>query len=164
MFLIKGEGNTGTVNNINVGNVRNLLDDDDATRHAFCEHIEDSDIVYRLDEEPRKALMGIFRDVFFNPKRKDNMVVAIPNIDPLSIFLHSGKSWEQAPDIVLNQFANILAYYMNEVRARQRLPPAKINSIWSVVNNMTKDFAKVANDNLQMVADAHGVLNLPKDS
>ena len=80
-----------TAINTEVYNVSDFLNFKEEVVKQFLGHISDEKVIEYIRAEPRQAILDIFRDVFFNIKKKRNMVLAVKDLDPLTVCLHQNR-------------------------------------------------------------------------
>jgi hypothetical protein len=75
--------------------------------------------------EPRKAILDMFKDVFFNSKKPKNMVLAVRNLDPLEVFLRLNRTWQQHDPDVLIELMDIILHECRGAMTRTNARPSQ---------------------------------------
>jgi hypothetical protein len=160
------QGNNNHVTNVNMGvevyNVEELREGDSETAKQFLNHINLDKIMEYVKGEPRKTIVDVFKDVFFNVKKKKNMILAVKDLEPLTIFLRKNHAWmQEEPEVLTELMAIILWHFRVAVESSGRkddLGPCKNMNHLNVSDQMHDELARAAYDNTYKVVAAVGPL------
>lgn len=147
---------------VEVYNVEELREGDSETAKQFLNHINLDKIMEYVKGEPRKTIVDVFKDVFFNVKKKKNMILAVKDLEPLTIFLRKNHAWmQEEPEVLTELMAIILWHFRVAVESSGRkddLGPCKNMNHLNVSDQMHDELARAAYDNTYKVVAAVGPL------
>jgi hypothetical protein len=158
-----GANSQNTSNHVEVYNVCEYLNFKEDVVKQFMSHIGDGKILDYVRAEPRQAILDMVRDIFFNIKKKKNMILAVRDLDPLEVFLHYNQAWQKENPIMLTELVSVAMMYCREVvdKSAQKSELgslANLNHMNGTYTGMSKEIARVAYDNTYKAVAAVGPL------
>lgn len=156
-------GTNNTAINTEVYNVSDFLNFKEEVVKQFLGHISDQKVIEYIRAEPRQAILDIFQDVFFNVKKKRNMVLAVKDLDPLTVYLHQNRAWQQEdPSVLVELMSAVMLDFRDRIdRSDQKRDLGKLanlNHLNGTYTGMRGELAQTAFDNTYKAVAAVGPL------
>ncbi len=156
-------GTNNTAINTEVYNVSDFLNFKEEVVKQFLGHISDEKVIEYIRAEPRQAILDIFQDVFFNIKKKRNMVLAVKDLDPLTVYLHQNRAWQQEdPAVLVELMSAVMLDFRGRIdRSEQKEDLGKLanlNHLNGTYTGMRGELAQTAFDHTYKAVAAVGPL------
>lgn len=147
--------------NINFNNCVAFQNADTKTIEAFFKHLSDGKFAdYIQMKDVNDIHPRLLKDVMFNEDRKENMTLAVLDVENNKAKLFDGQVWQSADaKEVIKDILLINAYMIKEKNAKMPAAiyrdPNEFNPLFAA-DNYAGNMVRLAHDNLHLVERVHG--------